>query len=182
MGAQTWPVASLRMVHRPVQAMTAIASLIMYARLLALDPRDAVALAARLEREEPATLVGLCVSESRCSRVGVHSAAAPGVKRKSGLGAWGRAMRAGYLHPSEECPHHQQSDDPERWGVRGPMGLVAAYHLHRLAPCAAPEALDVPLLAAVVAARHVRQLRRVAPADRVADAWRLGVGRVRRGA
>ena len=62
-------------------------------------------------------------------------------------------------------------------GVRGPMGILAAYHLHRLAPCAAPEALDVPILAAVVAARHVRQLRRMVPAGRVADAWRLGVGR-----
>ncbi len=35
---------------------------------------------------------------------------------------------------------------------------------------------------AVVAARHVRQLRRMVPADRVADAWRLGVGKGRRGA
>jgi hypothetical protein len=93
-----------------------------------------------------------------------------------------KAVRAGIVRPSESCPHHQQSDDPERWGVRGPFGLVAAYHLHRLAPCAAPEAIDVPLLAAVVAARHVRQLRRMVPADRVADAWRLGVGKVRRGA
>lgn len=161
----------------------AVASLILYARLLALDPRDAVTLAARLERVDEATLMRLCVIESGgCRRVGIHSRARPNVARRPGLGAWVRAVRAGIVRPSEECPHHQQSDDPERWGVRGPMGLVAAYHLHRLAPCAAPEALDVPLLAAIVAARHVRQLRRMVPADRVADAWRLGVGRVRRGA
>ena len=162
--------------------MTAIASLILYARLLALDPRDAVTLAARLERADEATLMHLCVIESGgCRRVGIHARARPNVARRPGLGAWVKALRAGIVRPSEECPHHQQSDDPERWSVRGPMGLVAAYHLHRLAPCAAPEALDVPLLAAVVAARHVRQLRSMVPADRVADAWRLGVGRVRRG-
>jgi len=163
--------------------VTAIASLILYARLLALDPREAVTLAARLERVDEATLMHLCVIESGgCRRVGIHARARPNVARRPGLGAWVKAMRAGIVRPSEECPHHQQSDDPERWGVRGPFGLVAAYHLHRLAPCAAPEALDVPLLAAVVAARHVQQLRRMVPADRVADAWRLGVGRVRRGA
>ena len=162
--------------------MTAIASLALYARLLALDTREAVTLAARLERVDEATLMHLCVIESGgCRRVGIHARARPNVARRPGLGAWVKALRAGTIRPSEECPHHQQSDDPERWGVRGPFGLVAAYHLHRLAPCAAPEALDVPLLAAVVAARHVRQLRRMVPADRVADAWRLGVGRVRRG-
>ncbi len=37
--------------------MTAIASLILYARLLALDPRDAVTIAARLERVDEATLI-----------------------------------------------------------------------------------------------------------------------------
>lgn len=157
-----------------------IASLILYARLLALDPHEAVALAARLEHVDHATLAGLCMQESQCSRVGVHSQARPDTQRRPGLGAWVRAVRAGILRPSEECPEHQQSDDPERWGVRGPFGLVAAYHLHRLAPCAIPEALDVPLLAAIVAARHVKQLRRMVPAVRVADAWRLGVGRVRR--
>ena len=39
-----------------------------------------------------------------------------------------------------------------------------------------------PREAVTLAARHVRQLRSMVPADRVADAWRLGVGRVRRGA
>lgn len=161
----------------------AVSSLILYARLLALDPRESVVLAARLEHVDEATLMRLCVIESGgCRRVGVHASARPNVARRPGLGAWVRAVRAGIVRPSEECPQHQQSDDPERWGVRGPMGLVAAYHLHRLAPCVAPETLDVPFLAAVVAARHVRQLRRMVPADRVADAWRLGVGRVRRGA
>ena len=160
-----------------------IASLVLYARILALDPREAVTLAARLEHVDEATLMRLCVVESGgCRRVGVHSRARPNVARRPGLGAWVKAVRVGILRPSDACPHHQQSDAPARWGVRGPFGLVAAYHLHRLAPCAAPEALDVPFLAAVVAARHVRQLRRMVPADRVADAWRLGVGRVRRGA
>lgn len=161
----------------------AVSSLILYARLLALDPRESVVLAARLEHVDEATLMRLCVIESGgCRRVGIHSQARPNIARRPGLGAWVRAVRAGIVRPSEECPQHQQSDDPERWGVRGPMGLVAAYHLHRLAPCVAPETLDVPFLAAVVAARHVRQLRRMVPANRVADAWRLGVGRVRRGA
>lgn len=161
----------------------AVSSLILYARLLALDPRESVVLAARLEHVDEATLMRLCVIESGgCRRVGIHSQARPNIARRPGLGAWVRAVRAGIVRPSEECPQHQQSDDPERWGVRGPMGLVAAYHLHRLAPCVAPETLDVPFLAAVVAARHVRQLRRMVPANRVADAWRLGVGKVRRGA
>ena len=158
-----------------------IASLILYARILALDPREAVELAARVELADRATLRALCVSESGgCRRVGMHAKARPDIARRPGLGAWVKAMRAGYLHPSEECPHHQQSEDPERWGVRGPFGLVAAYHLRLLAACAAPEALDVPFLAAVVAARHLAQLRRMVPPGRVLEAWRVGVGRVRR--
>jgi hypothetical protein len=157
-------------------------SLVLYLRILALDPREAVALAARLEHEDPETLMRLCVIESGgCRRVGVHSQARPGVARRPGLGAWVKAVSAGRLHPSEECPQHQQSDDPERWGVRGPFGLVAAFHLHHIAHCAAPESLDVPFLAAVAGARHLRQLRRMVPAARVMEAWRVGVGRVRRG-
>ena len=68
--------------------MTAIASLILYARLLALDPRDAVTLAARLERADEATLMHLCVIESGgCRRVGIHARARPNVARRPGLGA-----------------------------------------------------------------------------------------------
>lgn len=153
-------------------------------RLLTLEPREAVAVAAALERADAAELLRYCRSESGgCRRVGMHARARPDVRRRPGLAAWAKAVRAGYLRPGDPpdgCPHHAQSDDPERWGVRGPLGLVAAYHLRLLAPCAAPEALDVPLLAAVVAARHLRALRRMVPPHVVPLAWQVGVGAARR--
>jgi len=56
----------------------AVSSLILYARLLALDPRESVVLAARLEHVDEATLMRLCVIESGgCRRVGIHSQARP---------------------------------------------------------------------------------------------------------
>lgn len=161
-----------------------IAAVGLYLRLLALDPREAVTLAARLEHEDAAMLLRLCSVESGgCRRVGVHARARPDVPRRGGLSAWMRAVRAGWLRPGDAaaggCPWHAQGD-AAGWGVRGPLGLVAAYNVRRLGPCVGSAALDVPFLAAVAAARHLRALRRTVPADRVLFAWRVGVGVERR--
>lgn len=67
----------------------------------------------------------------------------------------------------------------DRWGIRGAHGLAAAYSVHLLGECVPPEAIDVPLLSAIVAAKRLRILstryrRRTAEAR--AHAWRHGVG------
>ena len=92
---------------------------------------QAVALAARLERVDEATLMRLCVIESGgCRRVGVHSRARPNVARRPGLGAWVKAVRVGILRPSDArlSVYRQLST------TRSPRREAPAREKHRQAP------------------------------------------------
>ncbi len=153
-------------------------------RMLLATPAEAVRMVVREEQADAALLMRLCVMESLCHMVGVHREVRPMTPRRRAHRAYRRAVEHGDLHP-ERCEHHQQVEDSERWGVRGPWGLFAALHLHHLReqPCAAPEALDLAIPAARVAARHIRRLEAIVGRDpeRVVMAWRVGVGAVLRG-
>lgn len=86
------------------------------------------------------TLVAIVARESRGYPVAIHD-----------RDAWRRAVAVGWLDP-ERCEHHR--DRPGHWSTRGPAGLMAAYHVRYLdRPCAPPEVLDDPRVAAEVAAR-----------------------------
>lgn len=145
-----------------------------------LSPLDAAVAAAHIEgRPDLAAEVrALAVVESRGYRVGVHRGHA---RRRPGAAFWRRAVAAGWLDPSG-CPEHALGDG-DRWGVRGPLGHGAALAVRHLGRCAAPELLDQPLVAAVVAVRRLVELERryrlSTAADR-AEAWRRGVGREKR--
>jgi len=86
--------------------------------------------------------------ESRHSRIGLH-----GGLNRGGADFYRRAVRVGWLAP---CQQH----DPETWGVRGPYGLVAAYHVRHLGECAEASAVDIPIVAATLAARAWAALKR----------------------
>lgn len=64
-----------------------------------------------------------------------------------------RALAVGWLAPCQDY-------DPDAWGVRGTYGLVAAYHVRHLGACVRPEAVDVPLIGAYLAALSWERLRR----------------------
>lgn len=144
-----------------------------------LAPLDAAVAAAHLERrpELAAEVRALALVEGRGAALGVHSSARPGVRRVRGAVFWQAAVRAGWLSPGT-CPAHALGDG-ERWGVRGILGVAAAYSVRHLGPCAPAEALDEPLVSAVVAVRRLGELERRyglrSPAER-AEAWRRGVG------
>lgn len=117
--------------------------------------------------------------ESRGVAVGVHRGHAP---RKPGGVFWRRAVDRGLLHP-ERCSAHQSTDRGDGWGIRGPHGLAAAYSVYLLGECVAPEAIDVPLLSALVTLRRLRALERrhgLRTPEARALAWRVGVGAARR--
>lgn len=147
--------------------------------LAALGPLDAAIVAAHAEgRPDLAAEVrALVVVESRGVAVGVHTRHARRVPWRAFYAA---AVRVRYLDPAQ-CPEHAPGDGA-RWGVRGAAGLVAAYSVRYLWACAPPEALDDPLVSAVVAVRRLVELERRyglrSPAER-AEAWRRGVGRWR---
>lgn len=119
-------------------------------------------------------VVGICRVESRCRAIGIHRGHAP---RRPGAAFERRAAARGYIDP-EGCDAHRGGPS-ERWGIRGAHGHAAAYAVRHLGPCVAPEALDVPLLSAIAAARRLADLRRRydrrTPASR-AHAWRHGIG------
>jgi hypothetical protein len=144
-------------------------------------PSEATRLACRLERREDLCpeLLAILASESRGAAVGVHVGHA---RRVAGGVFWRKAVAAGLLRP-EACAAHQSTDGGAGWGIRGPHGLAAAYSVHALGECVAPEAVDVPILSAVAAVRRLAVLERRyglrTPAER-ARAWRLGVGAARR--
>ena len=148
--------------------------------LASLEPLDAAVAAAHIEMrpELAAEVRALVVVESRGVRVGVHSGHA---RRRPGAAFWRAAVAARWLDP-ERCPDHALGDGA-RWGVRGPLGHGAALAVRYLGSCVAPEHLDHPLVAAVVAVRRLTALERRyglrTPSER-ATAWRLGVGRARR--
>jgi len=89
---------------------------------------------------------------------------------------YNNATRVGWLNP--QCPFHRGS--PGRFSTRGVHGLSAAYSLRFLGSCVPPEALDVPLLSAIAAARRaMSQCRRHGACSAGARhrMW-IGLGRV----
>lgn len=95
---------------------------------------------------------------------------------------WRKAVAAGWLRP-ERCASHQATDGGAGFGIRGAHGLAAAYSVHVLGECVAPEAIDVPLLSAVAAIRRLRVLAQrygLRTVEARAEAWRRGVGGARR--
>lgn len=156
-----------------------ILGLLWVARLLSLEPVEASHAGARLAGVPglASELLDICEVESLCSRVGLH---AGGRARVRGERFWRAAVEAGWLSPAT-CEAHAL-DDGLRWGIRGAHGLAAAYSVRWLGPCVAPEALDAPVLSAIVTARRLGELasrygRRTAAAR--AEAWRRGVGATR---
>lgn len=151
-----------------------ILGLLWVARLMSLEPVEASIAGARLAGVPglASELLDICGTESRCERVGIHAGGRPRVRGES---FWQRARAVGWLG---SCEAHA-FDDGARWGIRGVHGLAAAYSVRWLGPCVAPEALDVPVLSAIVTARRLGELasrygRRTAVAR--AHAWRHGVG------
>lgn len=140
--------------------------LLLIIRLLTLDPIPASHLAARWVGSVPgAELASIARRESRGRWIGIHEG-----DRWLSSAAHRRALSRGWLRPW--CPFHRS---PEGMGTRGAHGLVAAYSLRWLGPCVPPEALDVPLLSAIAAARRAaHQCRRYQACDREARrlVWR----------
>lgn len=157
-------------------------------------------------------LLDICEVESLCERVGIHAGRRPRVRGatfwrlaegagwldpatcplhcfpgdipddKSASAGRGKHAAAGpAISTSPAAPRNIPSDGA-RWGIRGTHGLAAAYSVRWLGPCVAPEAIDVPVLSAIVTARRLGELasrygRRTAAAR--AEAWRRGVGATR---
>jgi hypothetical protein len=113
--------------------------------LLTLDPIPAAHVAAWYHGVPVADLVRVCRRESRCQRIGVHPT-------DEHLDGYGGQIRLGHLDPS--CQAH--GGRPYRWTTRGPWGLSAASHWHRLPRCYQPEWLDLPIVSAMVAAGKYR--------------------------
>lgn len=123
-------------------------------RALAGLPREArvqIRAAARRYELTPAhqaELGRICRRESWCREMGPHA-----VDAHLGARQWRRAVRVGRLTPSS-CPHHEL--ERGGWGTRGPMGLVAAYHLEGCRPASV---LDTFAGGIDAAARKVHGLR-----------------------
>lgn len=131
-------------------------------RLLSLEPHEATLAAAQVAGwpELGPELVEICKRESPgydCRRrVGLHS----NNTARAAASFYRKAVAHGWLDP-EHCPEHRATTIEEklRFAVRGNHGLAAAYSLHFLAmPCTPPEALDVPFLSALAAARRAQQM------------------------
>lgn len=131
-------------------------------RLLSLAPREATLAAAEVAGapELGPELIEICKRESPgydcLRRVGLHTNNTPRASRSF----YRKAVAHGWLDP-ERCPEHRASTpkEMERFAVRGNHGLAAAYSLHFLATtCTPPEALDVPFLSALAAARRAQQM------------------------
>lgn len=146
------------------------------AAALSLGPVDATRLACRLERyEDCGEVLRIVAVESRGVAVGVHTGHHA---RVGGAVFWRAAVRVGWLRP-DRCERHQQTDGGFGWGPRGAHGAVAAYSVRWLGECVGPEALDVPLLSAVVTIRRLRDLARrygLRTPEARSEAWRRGVG------
>jgi len=140
---------------------------------IAFDPVASSMLAASLvgQPDLGQELVAICRRESNCRMVGVHPA-----DQWAGRRMYNNATRVGWLNP--QCPFHRGS--PGRFSTRGVHGLSAAYSLRFLGSCVPPEALDVPLLSAIAAARRaMSQCRRHGACSAGARhrMW-IGLGRV----
>lgn len=113
--------------------------------LLSLDPvQSSHVVAIWHGRPELALqLQRVCRRESRCQAIGIHAIDA----HLSARAYWGQ-VQLGHLR--RVCQAH--GSDFGRWGTRGAFGLQAAAHWPYLPVCYQPEALDVPLVSAFVAA------------------------------
>lgn len=150
------------------------AMLIYLARLLELGPVEASIVGAKIAGVPglASELLDICEVESECRPIGIHRDGPP---RISGLRFY-RLARAKQL--LDDCPAHALGD-ADRWGIRGAHGLAAAYSVYWLGECVPPEAIDVPLLSAIVTARRLGVLAsryRKRTAKTRAHAWRHGVG------
>jgi len=131
---------------------------LLLAALIQLPPVPAAHVAAWLvgSPEIAPALVSICHRESRCQPLGVHDIDA----HISPRAYWGQ-VRLGHLR--RVCQRHGRTRG--RWSTRGAFGLQAASHWQYLPPCYQPEMLDVPLVAALVAA-HKYRARCTAPKAR----------------
>jgi hypothetical protein len=81
----------------------------------------------------------ICMRESRCSSyLGIHSQDEWAAKKM-----YNKSVAKGWVNLS--CPNYLITGDSyRRWGVRGPFGLSAAYHIRYLdtLTCPEPELLD----------------------------------------
>ena len=142
-----------------------------FAALMGLSPVKASLVGAQLAGWPgmASELIDICEVESECALIGVHH------RRINGRRVWQRAVEAGLL---SSCDLHALGDG-DRWGVRGVHGNIGAYAVSDLGVCVAPEALDVPILSAIVTAKRLGRLvtrykKRTAEAR--SHAWRHGVG------
>lgn len=145
-----------------------------FASLMALGPVKASLVGARLAGWPgmASEVIDICESESLCEPIGIHRNK---IARVRGREVWERAVEAGRL---EACDQHALGDG-ERWGVRGVHGNIGAYAVADLGVCVAPEALDVPLLSAIVTTKRLGRLvtrYRRRTVETRAHAWRHGVG------
>ncbi len=126
--------------------------------LVSLSPTQSARLAAYLFQQPhlAPTLIRICQRESRCNPVQAHQGDA-----KWSPKAYRRAAYKGWVDPT--C----QPYAPGQYSTRGSFGLMAAYHLHFLAPCAPPRALDVPFLSALAAAQKLTEHCSKRPQDRI---------------
>lgn len=134
---------------------------IILAAIAAIPPRPAATIAAWLVGR-PSIADGLrAISwrESRNTRVGVH----PGDAGRSDE-VHANAVRVGWLDPAN-CPAHAYR--PGVWSTHGAWGLMAGYNLKWIGGCLPPEALDVPIVSALAAAR--KYVARCLP--RSHDSW-----------
>ena len=145
-----------------------------FAALMGLSPVKASLAGARLAGWPglASELIDICESESLCEPLGVHRGR---IARVRGQKVWKLAVERGLLG---SCDLHALGDG-DRWGVRGIHGNIGAYAVADLGVCVAPEALDVPILSAIVTARRLGRLvtrykKRTTEAR--SHAWRHGVG------
>lgn len=117
--------------------------------------------APEMERE----LLRICRRESRClGRVKVHEIDAWASHR-----VYKKAAKRGWVDP--KC----QAYVPKGWSTRGAFGLMAAYNLHKLGiPCLPPEAMDVPIVSALIAAKKLEVECSKRPEKRAPPTMRWG--------
>lgn len=133
----------------PARSLAIPGLLAWFLRVALTDPIGSSALAAALVGEPSLApeLVAICRRESHCRPIGAHA-----IDRWAGPLMHRKAMRVGWL--DAECPFHHGA--PERYATRGAFGLSAAYSLRFIGACMPPEALDVPLISAIAAARRAQ--------------------------
>lgn len=126
-----------------------IGLLVALSRIMLFDPVGSSWMAA-VVLGEPSLgpeLVATCRRESHCRLVGAH-------EQDASTGALMRrkALAVGWLDP--QCDWH--GGDGRRFSTRGVHGMSAAYTLRFVGKCLPPEALDVPFVSSLAAARRMQ--------------------------